>query len=94
MSVPALQEAARGVERRGRRPRRASAYTVVGALGLPVDGYAIPYLTSWSQDTDLGVVEQAAALIDRLAKRIEDSVLAVAPRHAEAELEDAAPADD
>jgi hypothetical protein len=69
-------------------------YTVAGALGLRVDGYAIPYLTSWSQDTDLGVIEQAAALIDRLAKRIEDSVLAVAPRHGEANLEDAAPADD
>jgi antirestriction protein ArdC len=53
-------------------------YTVAGALGLRVDGYAIPYLASWSQDIDLAVIEDAAGLIDRLAKRIEDSVLASA----------------
>jgi antirestriction protein ArdC len=54
-------------------------YTVAGALGLRVDDYAIPYLASWSQDTDLAVVEQTAGLIDRLAKRIEDSTIATAP---------------
>ena len=48
-------------------------YTVAGALGLQVDGFAIPYLTSWSEDTDLAVIERAAGLIDRLAKRIEDA---------------------
>lgn len=51
-------------------------YTVAGALGPRVDGYAIPYLASWSQGTDLAVIEDAAGLIDPLAKRIEDSVLA------------------
>jgi hypothetical protein len=55
------------------------AYTVGGALGLRVDQYAIPYLASWSQDTDLSVVEDAADLIDRVAKRIEDSVLCGSP---------------
>ena len=49
-------------------------HTVAGTLGLPVDGFAIPYLTSWSEDTDLAVIERATALIDRLAKRIEDAV--------------------
>jgi hypothetical protein len=39
-----------------------------------VDGFAIPYLTSWSEDTDLAVIELAAGMIDRLAKRIEDAV--------------------
>ena len=48
-------------------------YTVAGALGLPVDGFAIPYLTSWSENTDLAVIERAASTIDRLAKRIEDA---------------------
>lgn len=48
-------------------------YTVAGALGLHVDGFAIPYLASWSEDTDLAVIERAAATIDRLAKRIEDA---------------------
>jgi N-terminal domain of anti-restriction factor ArdC len=54
-------------------------YTVAGALGLRVDGYAIPYLASWSEDTGLAVIEDAAGLIDRLAKRIEDTVLPSAP---------------
>jgi hypothetical protein len=49
-------------------------YTVAGALGLQVDGFAIPYLASWSEDTDLAVIERAAGVIDRLAKRIEDAV--------------------
>jgi hypothetical protein len=48
-------------------------YTVAGSLGLQVDGFAIPYLTSWSEDTDLTVIERAAGVIDRLAKRIEDA---------------------
>jgi antirestriction protein ArdC len=48
-------------------------YTVAGTLGLQVDGFAIPYLTSWSEDTDLAVIERAAGLIDQLAKRIEDA---------------------
>jgi antirestriction protein ArdC len=71
----------------------AVTYTVVGTLGLRVDGYAIPYLTSWSQDTDLGVIEQAATLIDRLAKRIEDSVLPASPQSGDTDLENAAPPD-
>jgi antirestriction protein ArdC len=57
----------------------AVTYTVAGAIGLRVDGYAIPYLASWSEDTDLQVIEDAAGLIDRLAKRIEDAVLPMAP---------------
>jgi hypothetical protein len=63
-----------------RRPR-----TVAGALGLRVDDYAIPYLASWSQDTDLAVVEQAAGLIDRLAKRIEDTAVGAAPAQVQGE---------
>jgi hypothetical protein len=53
-------------------------YTVAGALGLAVDGYTIPYLASWSEDADLAAIEDAAGLIDRLAKRIEDTVLPLA----------------
>ena len=29
----------------------AVTYAVAGAIGLRVDGYAIPYLASWSEDT-------------------------------------------
>jgi hypothetical protein len=35
----------------------------------------VPYLASWAEQADLGVLEQTAALIDRLASRIEDAVL-------------------
>jgi hypothetical protein len=63
-------------------------YTVVGALGLRVDDYAIPYLASGSEDTDLAVIEQAAGLIDRLARRIEDSALGAAPSQAHADTGD------
>ena len=57
----------------------AVTYTVAGAIGLRVVGYAIPYLASWSEDADLAVIEDAAGLIDRFAKRIEDAVLPMAP---------------
>lgn len=50
------------------------AYTVCGSLGLDTSGYSIPYLASWSQDTELSTIERAAGLIDRLARRIEDAV--------------------
>jgi hypothetical protein len=45
-------------------------------------------LASWSEDTDLAVVEQAAGLIDRLAKRIEDTALGAAPAEAQGEAGD------
>jgi hypothetical protein len=54
-------------------------YTVAGTLGLRVDGFAIPYLASWSEGTDLVVIERAAGVIDRLAKRIEEAVESDSP---------------
>ena len=50
------------------------AFTVCGSIGLDTSGYSIPYLASWSQATSLDTIEQAARTIDRLAKRIEDTV--------------------
>lgn len=50
------------------------AFTVCGSIGLDTNGYSIPYLASWSQTASLETIEQAAATIDRLAKRIEDAV--------------------
>jgi hypothetical protein len=47
------------------------AYTVCGALGLDTAGYSIPFLASWSQEGDIETIERTAALIDRLARRIE-----------------------
>lgn len=52
------------------------AFTCLNALGVSAEGYSIPYLTSWAQDTDLQVLEHIAGLIDRLARRIEGVLLA------------------
>ena len=50
------------------------AYTVCGSIGLDTSGYSIPYLASWSQEADIEAVERAATTIDRIARRIEDSI--------------------
>ena len=55
------------------------AFTCVGALGIKTEGYSVPYLASWAEQSDLSVLEQTAALIDRLASRIEDAVLEAPP---------------
>jgi antirestriction protein ArdC len=51
------------------------AYTVTGALGIDTGPYSVAYLASWSQGAPLQTIQQAAALIDRLARRIERAVL-------------------
>lgn len=48
------------------------AYTVCSSLGLDSAGFSVPYMTSWSQGTE---IERYATLIDRLATRLEDAVL-------------------
>ena len=49
------------------------AYTVCGALGLDSAGYSIPYLASWAGEGNIDIIERTAALIDRLARRIEEA---------------------
>jgi antirestriction protein ArdC len=49
------------------------AYTVCGALGLDSAGYSIPYLASWASEGDIDTLARTAALIDRLARRIEEA---------------------
>jgi antirestriction protein ArdC len=51
------------------------AYTVCGALGLDSAGYSIPYLASWAGEGDIDTLERTAALIDRLARRIEEAAV-------------------
>jgi antirestriction protein ArdC len=53
------------------------AFTVCGSVGLDISGYAIPYLASWAEKAELETIERTAALIDRLAKRIEQSLAGV-----------------
>lgn len=50
------------------------AFTVCGSLGFDTSGYSIPYLASWSEGAELEVIERAAGAIDRIARRIEDSL--------------------
>jgi hypothetical protein len=52
------------------------AYTVCGACRLDVTGAAIPYLASWAEQAELSTIERTANLTDRLARRIEDPLLA------------------
>jgi antirestriction protein ArdC len=49
------------------------AYGVCSTIGLDTTGYSAPYMTSWSKG---GEIERYAALIDRLAGRLEDAALA------------------
>lgn len=52
------------------------AYTVCATLGLDTSGSSIPYMTGWSKGDE---IERYAGLIDRLARRIEDTLLEVEP---------------
>jgi len=50
------------------------AFSVCTTAGLDTAANSIPYLASWSQSTDLDILERTAQLIDRLANRIEDAL--------------------
>jgi len=51
------------------------AHTVCGTLGLDTSGCTIPCLASWAEAAPIEMIEQAAATIDRLARRIEEAAL-------------------
>jgi hypothetical protein len=63
------------------------AYCCCDTVGLDTSGNSIPYLSSWAESSSLEVLEQSAQLTDRLARRIEDALLAEAatsePAHQE-----------
>lgn len=50
------------------------AHLVCGSLGLDTSANSIPYLASWSEDTEADAFERIAVLVDRLAGRIEDAL--------------------
>jgi antirestriction protein ArdC len=50
------------------------AWTCLKSVGVDPAGYSIPYLASWAESSDLGVLERTAGLIDRLAHRIETAL--------------------
>jgi antirestriction protein ArdC len=51
------------------------AYSVCASLGLDTAGAAIPYLAGWSHSAGSEPIEAYAALIDRLARRLEEVAL-------------------
>jgi antirestriction protein ArdC len=63
------------------------AYTVCSTLGLDTGGFSVPYLASWGEG---GEIERYAALIDRLASRLEDAALAAGAPDGDVEEELAA----
>jgi antirestriction protein ArdC len=71
------------------------AYSVCDLVaGLDVSAASIPYLTSWSETVSIEVLEQTAALSDRVARRIEDRLLMEPTPNEQADeeaLEQAAP---
>ncbi len=54
----------------------SAAYTVCSAVGLDTSGFSVPYLTGWSEPNGgVQAIERYAALIDRLAGRLEEAAL-------------------
>jgi len=49
------------------------AYTVCSTVGLDTSGWSVPYMATWGEGDAIG---HYAELIDRLATRLEDAVLA------------------
>jgi hypothetical protein len=53
----------------------SATYVALAAAGLQTDVDSVPYVAGWAGDQDpLQVVAQAAALIDELARLIEDAI--------------------
>jgi hypothetical protein len=46
------------------------------SVGLAVDGESVPYVAGWGEDGALQAVTEFADTIDKIAKRIEDVLLA------------------
>lgn len=57
----------------------AVAYSVCSTVGLDTSGSSIPYLAAWSEGACTEPIERYAALIDRLARRLEDIALSATP---------------
>ncbi len=47
---------------------------VLGAVGLDTSGETIPYVAGWGEDGALEAVTEFAALIDSLARKVENAI--------------------
>lgn len=54
-----------------------AGHVAAAALGLDTSGEAVPYVAGWGESGALEAVERAAALVDRIARRLEDAAHAV-----------------
>lgn len=59
------------------------AFTVCAGVGLDTSGASVPYVADWGEG---GEIERYAALIDRLAVRLEEALGEARPRSAEEEM--------
>ena len=50
------------------------AHIAVSFVGLDSSASAVPYLASWAESAAPDTFEQIAALVDRLARRLEDTL--------------------
>jgi len=50
------------------------AHIAVSFIGLDSSASAVPYLASWAESAAPGTFEQIAGLVDRLARRLEDTL--------------------
>ena len=51
------------------------AHIAVSFIGLDSSASAVPYLACWAQSAPPGTFERIAGLVDRLARRLEDTLL-------------------
>ena len=59
--------------------QKTVAWCCCQTVGLASDANSIPYLAGWAQNASLDVLQRAAQLCDRLARRIEDTLLSHLP---------------
>ena len=67
------------------------AHIAVSFVGLDSSASAVPYLASWAESAAPGTFEQIAGLVDRLARRLEDTLSADSDGSAPAPAAAAAP---
>jgi antirestriction protein ArdC len=49
-------------------------YIVCGSVGLDVSGSSVPYVAGWGEDGELDAIRAYAETIDKIARRIEESL--------------------
>ena len=61
------------------RRHKTVAHLAVKFVGLDSSASAVPYLASWAESAAPDTFERIAALVDRLARRLEDALSYASP---------------